>query len=154
MALIFSPHTDSEWNEARKLVHEYTLSLGIDLAFQDIETELDHLKEKFDGNGGGFFLAQSNLTTAGCVGFWRIDASTCEQKRLYVVPAARGQRLGEQLIVAVLDSARRMNYTTILLDTLDSMKTAIALYQKLGFVEVGAYRYNPLRGARYFSRPL
>ena len=154
MAAVFSPQNESDWNEARKLVREYTLSLGIDLAFQDIETELSNLKEKFEGNGGGFFLARNDQEIIGCVGFWRIDNRTCELKRLYVVPQARGQQIGEQLIQMVLDKARDMHYSTILLDTIDTMKTAIGLYRRMGFTEIGAYRYNPLEGARYFSRAL
>ncbi len=154
MVTIFSPQTESDWNEARRLVREYTLSLGIDLTFQDIEAELSNLKEKFEGNGGSFFLAKAKHETIGCAGFWRIDETTCELKRLYVIPHARGQQLGEQLVQRVIDRARDMQYTTILLDTIDSMKTAIGLYRRMGFTEIGAYRFNPLEGARYFSRTI
>lgn len=154
MATIFSPQTDSDWREARRLVREYTLSLGIDLTFQDIETELSNLKEKFEGNGGGFFLARSENEIVGCVGFWRIDSNTCELKRLYVVPTARGQQLGEQLVQSVFARAREMQYTLILLDTIDTMTTAIRIYHRMGFTETSAYRYNPLNGARYFSKSL
>lgn len=154
MVTIFSPSTDSDWHEARRLVQEYTLSLGIDLTFQNIESELSNLKEKFAGNGGAFFLARSENEIVGCVGFWRIDPNTCELKRLYVIPTARGQQLGEQLIRTVLNRAREMQYTIILLDTIDTMTTAIRLYRRMGFVEISAYRYNPLDGARYFSKHL
>lgn len=154
MVTIFTPQTESDWNEARKLVREYTLSLGIDLTFQNIETELSNLKVKFEGNGGSFFLARIDQEIIGCAGFWRIDETTCEMKRLYVVPHARGQHLGEKLIQMVLNRARGMKYSTILLDTLDTMKTAIDLYRRMGFTEIGAYRFNPLKGAKYFSRTL
>ncbi|HQQ96994.1 MAG TPA: GNAT family N-acetyltransferase [Cyclobacteriaceae bacterium] len=154
MVTIFSPQTESDWNEARRLVREYTLSLGIDLSFQDIETELSNLKEKFEGNGGCFFLARTDQEIIGCAGFWRIDESTCEMKRLYVVPSARGQQLGEKLVQMVLNRARDMQYHTILLDTIDTMKSAIELYHRMGFTEIAAYRFNPLEGAKYFSRAL
>ncbi len=99
-------------------------------------------------------VARSENEFIGCVGFWRINSNTCEVKRLYVIPRARGQQLGEQLIRAVFDRAREMRYPIILLDTIDTMTTAIRLYQRMGFAEISAYRYNPLNGARYFSKSL
>lgn len=99
-------------------------------------------------------VARSENEFVGCVGFWRINSNTCELKRLYVIPRARGPQLGEQLIRAVYDRARDMRYTIILLDTIDTMTTAIRLYHRMGFMDTSAYRYYPLDGARYFSKRL
>jgi hypothetical protein len=39
----------------------------------------------------------------------------------------------------------------VLLDTLDDMETARALYADLGFVEIPPYYHNPIAGAHYLK---
>ena len=42
----------------------------------------------------------------------------------------------------------------LLLDTVSRLTAAVSLYQSLGFVEIDAYRHNPLDDARYFALDL
>ena len=66
-----------------------------------------------------------------------------------VRPAFRRLGLGRQLAESILDAARQCDYSCVLLDTLDEMETARALYEDLGFEEVAPYYHNPLAGAHY-----
>ncbi len=75
-------------------------------------------------------------------------------KRLYVRPDFRGLGLGRQLAEAILDAARSAGYACVLLDTLDDMESARALYEDLGFVEVPPYYHNPIAGAHYLKADL
>jgi ribosomal protein S18 acetylase RimI-like enzyme len=72
-------------------------------------------------------------------------------KRLYVRRAFRGFGLGRQLAEAALDAARQRGYACVLLDTLDDMESARALYTELGFVEIPPYYHNPIPGAHYLK---
>ena len=72
-------------------------------------------------------------------------------KRLYVRKAFRGFGLGQQLAEATLDAARRAGYACVLLDTLDDMEAARALYANLGFEEIPPYYHNPLPGSHYLK---
>ena len=72
-------------------------------------------------------------------------------KRLYVRKAFRGFGLGRQLSEAILDAAVQIGYACVLLDTLDDMESARALYADLGFQEVAPYYHNPLPGAHYLK---
>jgi ribosomal protein S18 acetylase RimI-like enzyme len=72
-------------------------------------------------------------------------------KRLYVRKAFRGFGLGRQLAEAILDAARQAGYACVLLDTLDGMESARALYAELGFVEIPPYYHNPIAGSHYLK---
>ena len=72
-------------------------------------------------------------------------------KRLYVRKAFRGFGLGRQLAEAALEAGTRLGYASVLLDTLDDMESARALYEDLGFEEIPPYYHNPLPGAHYLK---
>lgn len=78
-------------------------------------------------------------------------ANACEMKRLFVRPEFRGLGLGRQLAEQIMDLARVAGYDCLLLDTLNDMETARALYQGLGFEEIPPYYFNPIEGAHYLK---
>ena len=49
---------------------------------------------------------------------------------------------------------RRGGYACVLLDTLDDMEAARALYEDLGFEEIPPYYHNPIAGAHYLKAEL
>jgi len=129
----------------RGFLREYAESLPVDLTFQDFDSELaDPL---------GFYELVL-LAENGCVALRRIDELTCEMKRLYVRPAARGSGLGWQLAEAVIEAARTRGYSRMLLDTLPEMRAAQTLYRLLGFRETQPYRHNPVPGAVFLELTL
>ena len=138
----------------RTLFREYATSLGFDLCFQGFDDELATLPGKYAVPTGGLFLARRLDAAAGCVAFRPLKDGDCEMKRLYVRPAARGEKLGRRLAAHVCEAARAAGYRRICLDTIDSMREAITLYESLGFHEIAPYVFNPIAGAKYFAREL
>lgn len=138
----------------RALFREYAAGLGIDLCFQGFEEELGALPGKYAPPGGRLLLAEEAGETLGCVALRPVDASTCEMKRLYVRPAARGRQLGRQLAERICAEACKAGYSRICLDTLASMNAALALYASLGFRPVDAYVFNPLPDVLYLGLAL
>ena len=138
----------------RTLFREYATSLGFDLCFQGFDDELATLPGKYAVPTGGLFLARRLDAAAGCVAFRPLKDGDCEMKRLYVRPAARGEKLGRRLAAHVCEAARAAGYRRICLDTIDSMREAITLYESLGFHEIAPYVFNPIAGAKYFARAL
>lgn len=149
------PSCASDWKETRDIFREYANSLKVDLCFQGFEDELSSLPGEYAEPRGALLLAWVNGTVAGCCALRPLDASdyanAAEMKRLYVRPAFRGMRLGRQLAESILDAARHADYSCVLLDTLDDMESARALYEDLGFEEIPPYYHNPHAGAHYLK---
>lgn len=132
----------------RLLFEEYKETLGADLSFQSFQDELAGLP------GGGLYLAFADGTPAGCGAFRCYSQDICECKRLYVRPEFRGAGAATSLMRTIIHQARASGYKKIYLDTLQTLKSAFSLYQKLGFYEIPPYYDNPLPGARYFCLEL
>jgi ribosomal protein S18 acetylase RimI-like enzyme len=140
---IVQPRSSAEWASARALVEAYAASLPIDLAFQNFAQELENFSTEYSEPHGAFLLAEQQGRHLGCVGVRPFAEGVAEMKRLYVAPTARGLGVGKQLALASLETARRLGYTRILLDTLPTLTSALALYRSMGFRTIEPYRFNP-----------
>ena len=143
---------------ARTIFKEYAQSLDIDLCFQNFDAELADLPGDYAPPSGQLLLALVDGELAGCGalrGLAECDhANACEMKRLFVRPAFRRFGLGRVLAQQLLDDARALGYSSMLLDTLDEMEAARELYASLGFEEVAPYYFNPIAGAHYLKADL
>jgi GNAT superfamily N-acetyltransferase len=140
----------SDVEEVRTLVREYAASLPFALDFQDFDRELNELPGDYAPPKGALLLARG----AGCVALRPIDGTTCEMKRLYVRPSARGTGLGRRLAEAAITEARTLGYKRMRLDTVPGMDSAQSLYERLGFEDIAPYRSNPIAGARFLELQL
>lgn len=64
---------------------------------------------------------------------------------MYVAPRARGRGIGELLVRAVQQEARRRGRDEVVLDVAENNAPAIALYERCGFVATGATTPHPRR---------
>ena len=97
--------------------------------------------------GVRFLVARRGGEALGC-GALRIDASRYgEVKRMFVLPEARGLRLGTRILRCLEDEARREGLRCLRLETGVHQAAALALYRAAGYAErtpFGEYQPDPL----------
>lgn len=140
--------------QIKALIMEYVHQLGRDLSFQHIDEELDNPSVKYTAPRGEVLAAIEDDVVLGMVAYHRHSAVRCEMKRLYVMPCARGLRVGDALVERIVECARLAGYEEMVLDTLIPMKAAIHLYKKYGFEECEPYYDNPMPDVIYMKKSL
>ncbi len=136
---------------ALDIFRAYVASPSVSLDWQGHAAEFADLAAHYGPPHGCLVLAWRGDAVLGCAALRRVDAQTGELKRVYVRPAARGLRLGEQLVQAVLARARSMGYARLALDVLPEFQAAQRLYEKLGFVAAPPVSHNPVPGTRFLA---
>ena len=142
-------------DQVREKIIEYTKRLDRDLSFQNLDEELKDPAKKYTAPEGELLVAvDENDQVLGIVAYHRHSKERCEMKRLYVSFACRGMKLGEQLVETITDHAKIAKYQEMVLDTIQPLKAAIHLYQKMGFIECEPYYDNPMNDVIYMKKKL
>ena len=152
----------------RDYAQEVAPLCGQSLAHQNIDVELAALPGKYAPPTGGIWLARTassaqdaqSRSFVGCVAIrplqipGQTSGHTCELKRMYVAPAARGRGVGVALCRAAINFSASAGYSVIKLDTSASMHPAIALYRAAGFVPCERYNDDPMADTLWFELQL
>ena len=161
----------------RVICREYAASLPFSLDYQGFEEEMAGLPGKYAGPGGVLFLARdeggeglgsvavrelpgaygqvggsARSLTLGVLPEGR--GGVAELKRMYVRPAARGRGVGLALGAAAVGFARGAGYRAIWLDSEPEFAAALAVYRKLGFVDIPRYNEDPNPSTVYMGLEL
>jgi GNAT superfamily N-acetyltransferase len=116
-----------------------------------VRADAERLPGPYRPPRGRLYLAWLEGRPVGCVALRPVGPAVAEVKRLFVLPAARGQGAGRALMTALLDDARRLGYERVRLGTLDEMTAAQRLYAFLGFVEIPNYQGAASVDTRFFE---
>lgn len=133
---------------------EYVASPSVSLEYQDYESEFMTLPGKYAPPDGCLLLAWQEKSVVGCAALRRVDEQTCELKRVYVQPAARGNGLGRRLVEHTLATAINAGYRHVCLDVLPEFTIAQQLYTQLGFQPSAPVSFNPVPGTLFLGREL
>jgi putative acetyltransferase len=123
----------------RKVMPEFGAS-GPGFAIHD--PEVNGMSEAYARPGCAYWVVEdASGRVLGGGGIAPLDGGEpgiCELRKMYFLPEVRGQGVGERLLRQCLAFARETGYRTCYLETLEGMKQAQKLYQRLGFQQLCA----------------
>jgi GNAT superfamily N-acetyltransferase len=105
--------------------------------------------QELSAPGGTFLVGYSDGAAICCGGVKRLPDGSCEIKKMYVVPDARGKGVARALLYALEDAARGLGYTVVRLDTGPRQPGAQHLYESEGYVQIENFNANPV--ATFFA---
>ena len=151
----------NDTDNIRKLFAEYTKML-LDvcndfqqyLDIQGYDHEIEDTNEKYSLPNGRLYIAYCDNQAAGCIALRQISKTECEMKRLYIKQQYRGHQIGRTLVETIINDAKEIGYQFMLLDTLPELKTAIALYDGIGFHRVPQYNNSPIEKTLFMKLDL
>jgi ribosomal protein S18 acetylase RimI-like enzyme len=108
---------------------------------------------EFSAPNGEFIVAFLGERSVGGGGIRRLDGVTAEVKHMWIDPAVRGRGVGRELLRSLEDSASRLGYRAVRLDTSDHLDEALGLYRSSGYEEISAYNDNRF-AAHWFEKRL
>lgn len=153
----FQSETAELFTEYTNMLVENDANFAEYLKIQNYDDELKDLRVKYGMPQGRLYIAfadSSDSKAAGCIGLKRIDDSACEMKRLYVRPEFRGKDIGRILVQKIIDDAKEIGYSYMLLDTLPFLKSALRIYREFGFYEIESYNDSPMSTSIYMRLDL
>lgn len=151
MTIILRARFPADVHEVISIFREYVASPTVSLDFQDYESEFVDLPGKYAEPDGRVLLAWQQSAVVGCAALRRVNSATCELKRVYVRPGARGNSIGRQLVEHMIREARGERYSTMCLDVLPEFVAAQQLYESIGFLPAEAVSHNPVPGTKFLA---
>ncbi|MBJ6118702.1 GNAT family N-acetyltransferase [Pontibacter sp. BT310] len=120
--------------------------------FQSLVVLLDQDLEEKDGDDHAFYaqynkvdaikeviIAYKDGVVAGCGAIKSYTETIVEVKRMFVHPDFRRQGIAKQILTALEDWAKELNYTATILETGMKQAEAIELYKNSGYTVIPNY---------------
>ena len=114
-------------------------AVGCGFAIND--PEVDWMSRAYAAARSAYFVVEDDGVVLGGGGVAPLaggDGDTCELRKMYFLPQARGRGAGAALMERCLDAARGFGFRHCYLETLAGMEAAMKLYARSGFEPIAA----------------
>tara|TARA_Y100001956_G_scaffold1729_1_gene1997 strand:+ start:272 stop:757 length:486 start_codon:yes stop_codon:yes gene_type:complete len=149
MTVLIEPIRPENDNEICSIIKAVGAEFGaVGEGFGPSDPEVEAMSQYYTLDKNSLYLVATldGKIVGGCgLAPFQGSKSVCELKKLFLLPESRGFGIGVQLSQQCLTFAKEQGFTSCYLDTLSSMKSAISLYEKLGFDHLPA----PLEGTEH-----
>ncbi len=106
---------------------------GLEIRPDDTDMDLSDTRKHYFNNNGWFAVLEKDGEIVGSYGIYKIDESTCELRKMYLLKLYQGLGLGRMMMEDALIKAKELGYSIMVLETNKRLDKALSLYYKYGF---------------------
>lgn len=128
---------DSDFDAAVVLNREAEEHIGIGSENGDWAKDMEGITETFAGSGGEFLVGHMDERMVVMGGYKLHFHNEAEVKRMRVSPELQGQGIGPWLLTRLENDMRASGVETSTVSTLSIQKSALKLYTRAGYTEIG-----------------
>jgi putative acetyltransferase len=125
------------------LIRTVLSDYGLEVRPQEVDSDMADLEKHYFSNRGWFGVIEFEGKIIGSYGIYKLNDSTCELRKMYILPIHQGKGLGKLMLEDSIKRARDMGYREMHLESNRMLTKALDLYKKYGFIE---YRPDHLSG--------
>jgi putative acetyltransferase len=103
------------------------------------DAEVDNIHAAYAQPRMAYFVCEIDGKVVGGGGVAPLlgaDVNTCELKKMYFLKEGRGKGLGKKMVEMCLRAAKDIGFEYCYLETFNTMKDAMTLYEKMGFEKI------------------
>jgi len=125
--------TNDDRERVAELVFGVLAEYGLEPEPETTDADLQDIEANYLQRGGLFEVIEDGGNMLGSVGLYPINKTTCELRKMYFIPSARGLGLGKYVLERAIAGARALGFKQMVLETSSKLVAANQLYNKFGF---------------------
>jgi putative acetyltransferase len=120
---------------AANLIHTVLNEYGLNWQPQGADQDVLEVEQFYQQTGGEFWVIEQQGQIVGTAAYYPIarGEKAVEIRKMYLLPAARGQGLGRFLLLQLEDAISQRGWQTIWIETATILETAVKLYESQGY---------------------
>lgn len=109
----------------------------INTVYSDPKT--NNLYGLFQNERSVLWVAEVDGKASGCCGIYPtegLEKGCAELSKFYLDKSIRGKGIGKTLMMRCIQSAKKMNYKKLYLESMPQFADAVSMYEKYGFIKI------------------
>lgn len=148
--IIIRSATNADCPNVQKLVFGILREYGLQPDLDGTDRDIADLEAAYTNRGGIFeIIEDKHGNLLGTVGLYPIDTERIELRKMYFAKDFRGRGYGKKTLARMIETARRLGYRQIYLETAGILKEAVGLYKSFGF-QPTSEKHTPRCDQAYF----
>jgi len=142
-SLIIRTYRSLDFSEVMKLHKEALVHANAYTGEGPWDDDLLDIENHYLLNRGWFAIGEFNDQLVAMGAIRKIDDQIAEIKRMRTLPDLQGKGIGKKMLDALIDKAKQLGYSEIILETSDRQLAARKIYTSNGFIP---FKIEQIRG--------